>query len=116
MAAAGYDYDVDPEVEAGQDRLEQIQRSVDRMEVIGYSHNRKLTVVMRGSGELVRVRFDDTELLRRPDPEQLSALMVEAVNDGLRRADAERERRFAPLLAEAEALYEESMRQIAAGS
>ncbi|MBO0870317.1 MAG: YbaB/EbfC family nucleoid-associated protein [Micromonosporaceae bacterium] len=116
MAAAGYEYDFDPDTEASQQRLEMIQRSVDRMEVIGYSRNRELTVVMRGSGELVRVRFDDADLLRRPDPEQLSALMVEAVNDGLRRADAEREKRFAPLLAEAEALYAESMRQIAAGS
>lgn len=116
MTAAGDDFDFDPEVEASQERLAEIQRSVDRMEIIGYSRGRELTVVMRGSGELVGVRFDDAELLRRPNPEQLSALMVEAVNDGLHRADAEREKRFAPLLAEAEALYEQSMRQIAAGS
>jgi DNA-binding protein YbaB len=114
VAAPEYDFDAD--VETSQERLERIQRSTDQMEVIGYSRNRELTVVMRGSGELVQVRFDDDELLRRPDPVALSALMVEAVNDGLRRADAERERRFAPLIAEAEALYEQSMRQIAAGS
>lgn len=87
-------------LEARNARALDVQRAVERMEITGYSGHGDVTVRLRGTGQFTEVAVDP-RLLRRGDPDTLSALVVEAVNDGLRRLRDASEREFAPLIAEA---------------
>ncbi|MBO0870314.1 MAG: YbaB/EbfC family nucleoid-associated protein [Micromonosporaceae bacterium] len=101
-------------IEASRARIQQIQQAVERMVVTGYSRNRELSVRVLGTGTLLDVSFDDDEVLRRPRPEVLSALIVEAVNDGLHRLTVASQERFAPFIEQAQAQAEASMKQLSA--
>src|SRR4051812_46733789 len=88
-------------IEARNARALDVQRSVERMEITGHSGRGDVTVRLRGTGQFTEVAIDP-RLLRRGDPDTLSELVVEAVNDGLRRLREASQREFAPLIAEAE--------------
>ena len=91
-------------IDAHHERVWQIQRSVERMEITGYAGNGDVTVKLRGTGELSHVDIDE-RLLRAGDAEAVGYLVVEAVNDGLRRLGEASRRTFEPLIAEAEATF-----------
>jgi nucleoid-associated protein EbfC len=88
-------------IEARNARAMEVQRAVERMEITGYAGHGDVTVRLRGTGEFTEVAVDP-RLLRRADPDTVSALLVEAVNDGLRRLREASQREFAPLIAEVE--------------
>ncbi|HKT04812.1 MAG TPA: YbaB/EbfC family nucleoid-associated protein [Rugosimonospora sp.] len=88
------------DVRAQQDRVLEIQRAVERLEIVGYCPGGEVTARLRGNGRLIDLVIDP-QAYRRFPPETFAALVVEAVSDGQRRlAEACRER-FAPVLAEA---------------
>jgi DNA-binding protein YbaB len=101
-------------IEASRAQIQEIQQAVERMVVTGYSRNRELSVRVRGTGTLLDVSFDDDEVLRRPRPDVLSALIVEAVNDGLQRLAVASQDRFAPFIAQAQAQAAASMKHLSA--
>ena len=100
-------------IEASRAQIQEIQQAVEQLVVIGYSRNRELSVRVRGTGTLLDVSFDD-DVLRRPRPDVLSALIVEAVNDGLHRLTVASQERFAPFIAQAQAQAAASMQHLSA--
>jgi DNA-binding protein YbaB len=102
-------------IEASRAQIQEIQQAVERMVVTGYSRNRELSVRVSGAGTLLDLSFDHDEVLRRPRPDVISALVVEAVNDGLRRLAMASQERFAPFIAKVQAEAEASMKHLSAG-
>ncbi|GAB2952916.1 YbaB/EbfC family nucleoid-associated protein [Micromonospora polyrhachis] len=89
------------QVREQQQRIEDIQRSVETMEITGYAGNGDVTVKLKGDGRFTDVSIDP-QVLRRYDAQTLGQLVLEAVNDGLAKLAAASEAKYAPLLAEAE--------------
>jgi DNA-binding YbaB/EbfC family protein len=91
------------QAEERQQRILDAQRSLERMEITGRSRNNVVTAKLRGSGQLTDITIDPRQM-QRYDAKALGGLVVEAVNDAMRRlAEASRET-FAPFIAQAEAL------------
>ncbi|HKN55350.1 MAG TPA: YbaB/EbfC family nucleoid-associated protein [Amycolatopsis sp.] len=61
-----------------------IQRAVEAMEVKAASRHNEVSVVVRGDGRFTAIDIDP-RAIREYDPRALSALVLEAVNAGLRR-------------------------------
>ncbi|MGW0431713.1 YbaB/EbfC family nucleoid-associated protein [Micromonospora sp. NPDC003197] len=89
------------QVREQQQRIEDIQRSVETMEITGYAGNGDVTVKLKGDGRFTDVSIDP-QVLRRYDAQTIGQLVLEAVNDGLAKLGAASEAKYAPLLAEAE--------------
>jgi nucleoid-associated protein EbfC len=87
------------QVHEQQRRVEEIQRSLERMEIVGYSGNGEVTVRLKGSGQFTEVAIDP-EAHRRYGAEAIGPLVLEAINDGLRRLGEASRQKFEPLLAE----------------
>jgi DNA-binding YbaB/EbfC family protein len=87
-------------IDVQHERVMRIQRTVERMEITGYAGNGEVTVKLRGTAELTEV-YLDPQLLRRSDPETVGQLVVQAVNDGMRRLNEVSRREFEPIIAEA---------------
>jgi DNA-binding protein YbaB len=88
------------EVHAQRERVMEVQRSVERMEITGSAGNGEVTVRLKGTGQLTEVSIDP-QAYRRYDAETVGCLVVEAANDGLRRLGEASRRRFEPIIAEA---------------
>jgi len=86
-------------VQAQQDRVFEIQRSVERLEITGMSGtNGEVTVKLKGTGRFTEVSIDPRVL--RYDADTVGALMVEAINDGLAKLAAATKRKFEPIMSE----------------
>jgi len=89
-------------VKAQQDEVTRIQRSVNEMTVEGHSRENEVTVRLRGTGQFTEISIDP-DVARRLDPVALGEVVLEAVNDGLRRLGEASTARFAPIIAQANA-------------
>lgn len=89
-------------MEAQQRRAEELQREIQQMEVTGRSRNGEVTATLKGGGQFTAVKIDP-RVIQRYGPDSVGMLVVEAVNDGLRRAAEASMARFEPLIAEARA-------------
>jgi DNA-binding protein YbaB len=87
------------QVQAQQRRIEDIQRSVERMEIIGYSRNGEATATLTGVGQFTEISIDP-RAMRRYDAESIGSLVLEAVNDGLSRLTEASRATFEPIIAE----------------
>ncbi|GAB3147931.1 YbaB/EbfC family nucleoid-associated protein [Micromonospora sonneratiae] len=89
------------QVREQQQRIEDIQRSVEAMEITGYAGNGDVTVKLKGDGRFTDVSIDP-QVLRRYDAQTIGQLVLEAVNNGLAKLAAASEAKYGPLLTEAE--------------
>ncbi len=87
------------QVHEQQRRVEEIQRSLERMDIVGYAGNGDVTVRLKGSGQFTEVAIDP-DAYRRYGAEGIGSLVLEAINDGLQRLGEASRRKFEPLLAE----------------
>jgi DNA-binding YbaB/EbfC family protein len=83
-----------------QRRVMDVQAAVERTEVRGWSRNNEVEVKVRGNGEFTEVSIDP-RTMSRYDAETLGQLVLEAVNDGLRKVGEMSAAKFAPIIATA---------------
>jgi DNA-binding YbaB/EbfC family protein len=88
------------QVREQQRRIEEVQRSVTSLAITGYAGNGEVTAKLNGAGRFTEISIDP-QLMRRHDAETLGSLVLEAVNDGLRRLTEASRAKFAPIIAEA---------------
>jgi DNA-binding YbaB/EbfC family protein len=88
------------QAQAQQERVMEAQRSLERMDITGEAGNGEVTVRLKGSGRFTEIAVDPGAH-RRYDADSLGALVLEAVNDGLRNLGEASRRKFEPLMAEA---------------
>jgi DNA-binding protein YbaB len=79
------------------DQVQRIQRSVEAMQVKGNSRNNEVTVTLQGTGRFTEVSIDP-ETVRRYNARDLGDIVLEAVNDGLRKLAEASSARFAPVI------------------
>jgi DNA-binding protein YbaB len=84
-------------VQAQQDEVMRIQRTVETMLVKGHSRNNEVTVTVQGTGRFTEIDIDP-ETIRRFDSRELGDIVLEAVNDGLTKLSAASSARFAPVI------------------
>ena len=85
------------QVRAQQEQVQRIQRGVETLEVKGYSRGNEVTVSLRGSGQFTDINIDP-ESMRRYNARDLGDMVLEAVNDGLRKLAEATSARFAPVI------------------
>ncbi|MBO0869662.1 MAG: YbaB/EbfC family nucleoid-associated protein [Micromonosporaceae bacterium] len=71
-------------VDAELAKVQEIQATVQRMEITGHSRNNEVVAVLKGSGEFTKIQIDE-RTFQRYDPRSIGGLVTEAVNDALRR-------------------------------
>lgn len=76
---------------------ERIQRDVEAMEINGGSRRGEVRVTIRGNGQVPSVTIDP-DALDRYDADELGDLIMEAVNDTLRRVAEASRARFRPFI------------------
>jgi len=76
------------------DQVQRIQKAVEAMEVKGNSRDNEVTVTVRGTGRFTAIDIDP-EAVRRYDARDLGDIVLEAVNDGLRKLAEASSARFA---------------------
>ena len=79
------------------DQVQRIQQAVAAMEVKGNSRDNEVTVTVRGTGRFTAIDIDP-EAIRRYDARDLGDIVLEAVNDGLRKLAEASSARFAPVI------------------
>jgi nucleoid-associated protein EbfC len=79
------------------DQVQRIQRSIEAMQVKGRSRNDEVTVTVQGTGRFTAIDIDP-ETVRRYDAHDLGDIVLEAVNDGLRKLAEASSARFAPVI------------------
>jgi DNA-binding protein YbaB len=85
------------------EEVRRIQRSVEAMEVKGYSRGNEVTVVLRGDGRFSTIDIDP-EAIRRYDARNLGEIVLEAVNNGLQKLAEASSAKFAPVIESAKPL------------
>jgi nucleoid-associated protein EbfC len=85
------------QVRQQQQEVERIQRGVEAMEITGGSRHDEVQVTVRGNGQLTSVAIDP-DALRQYDADELGQIVVEAVNEALRRLAEASSARFRPLI------------------
>ncbi|MEW6729356.1 MAG: YbaB/EbfC family nucleoid-associated protein [Pseudomonadota bacterium] len=80
-----------------QENLQKTQEEIARMEVIGESGGSMVSVVMTGRHEVRRVTIDPS--LMGDDKEMLEDLIAAAMNDAVRKVEAETQSRMAGVTA-----------------
>jgi DNA-binding YbaB/EbfC family protein len=85
------------QVRRQQAEIERIQRGIETMEVTGGSRGNEVQVTMRGNGQVADVAIDP-DALRDHDAQELGEIVMEAVNDGLRRVAEATSARFRPVI------------------
>jgi len=85
------------QVRQQQEQVQRIQRGVEAMEIKGSSRGDEVTVTLRGTGRFTEVSIDQ-EAVRRYDARTLGEIVLEAVNDGLRKLGEASTARFAPVI------------------
>ncbi|HEY4453617.1 MAG TPA: YbaB/EbfC family nucleoid-associated protein [Pseudonocardiaceae bacterium] len=79
------------------DEVQRIQRSVEAMQVKGNSRNNEVTVTVTGTGRFTEISIDP-ESMRRFNARDLGDIVLEAVNDGLRKLGEASTARFKPII------------------
>jgi hypothetical protein len=79
------------------DEVQRIQRSVEAMQVKGNSRNNEVTVTVTGTGRFTEIDIDP-ESLRKFNARDLGEIVLEAVNDGLRKLGEASTARFKPII------------------
>jgi hypothetical protein len=79
------------------DEVQRIQRSVEALVVKGNSRNNEVTVTVTGTGKFTEITIDP-ETIRRYNARDLGDIVLEAVNDGLRKLGAASTARFKPII------------------
>lgn len=79
------------------DEVQRIQRSVEAMQVKGNSRNNEVTVTVTGTGRFTEINIDP-ETVRRFNARDLGEIVLEAVNDGLRKLGEASTARFKPII------------------
>lgn len=79
------------------DQVQRIQRGVEAMRVTGTSRNGEVTVTVQGTGQFTEIAIDP-ETMRRYNARDLGDIVLEAVNDGLRKLAEASSARFAPVI------------------
>lgn len=87
------------QVRRQQSVVEQAQRAVEQMEISGTSRDGEVTARLRGTGEFTEISIDP-QSFRRYDAETMGSLVLEAVNDGLRKLGAASKAKFEPIIDE----------------
>jgi nucleoid-associated protein EbfC len=95
-----FDFELDldfDEIERQQKKIEDIERSVMLLEVTGRSRRGEVTATIKGSGQFTKIKIDP-RLVGRQSLDGIGKLVLEAVNDGMRRLNEATRKRFEPLL------------------
>jgi len=79
------------------DQVQRVQRDVEAMQVKGNSRNNEVTVTVAGTGRFTEISIDP-ETIRRFNARDLGEIVLEAVNDGLRKLGEASSARFAPII------------------
>ncbi|HEX4220911.1 MAG TPA: YbaB/EbfC family nucleoid-associated protein [Pseudonocardiaceae bacterium] len=79
------------------DEVQRIQRSVEAMQIKGNSRNNEVTVTVTGTGRFTEINIDP-ETVRRFNARDLGEIVLEAVNDGLRKLGEASTARFKPII------------------
>ena len=79
------------------DEVQRIQRSVEALLVKGNSRNNEVTVSVTGTGRVTEITIDP-ETIRRYNARDLGDIVLEAVNDGLRKLGEASTARFKPII------------------
>jgi nucleoid-associated protein EbfC len=77
--------------------VERIQRGIEAMEITGGSRHDEVQVTVHGNGQVASVAID-ADALRQYDADELGDIVVEAVNDALRRLAEASSARFRPFI------------------
>lgn len=85
------------------DEVQRIQRSVEAMEVKGHSRGNEVTAILRGDGRFSGIDIDP-EAIRRYAARDLGEIVLEAVNDGLKKLAEASRAKFAPVIESARSL------------
>lgn len=85
------------QVQAQQDEVLRIQKSVEQLEIKASSRDDEVRVTLTGAGEFTEISIDQ-QALRRFDSHQLGEILVEAVNAGTRKLREASAAKFAPLI------------------
>ncbi|HEX6683733.1 MAG TPA: YbaB/EbfC family nucleoid-associated protein [Candidatus Limnocylindrales bacterium] len=89
-------------MEAQQRKAEELQEEIQNMEITGKSRNGEVTATLKGAGLFTAIKIDP-RVVQRYGADSVGMLVVEAVNDGLRKAGEVSMAKFEPLIAEARA-------------
>lgn len=84
-------------VQRQQEEIQKIQRGIEAMEVIGATRHDEVRVTVRGNGQITRVTIDP-DAISDNDADQLGDLVMDAVNDGLRKVAEASAARFQPIM------------------
>lgn len=91
------------QVQAQQDEVLRIQKSVEQLEVKAGSRDDEVRVTLTGNGDFTAIEIDPAAL-RRYDAHQLGDLLVEAVNAGIVKLRQASAAKFAPLIESAQGI------------
>jgi DNA-binding YbaB/EbfC family protein len=80
-----------------QEEARRIQRGVEAMEVTGGSRRDQVRVTMLGNGQVTDVSIDP-DALRQHRADELGGIVMEAVNDALRKVAEATSARFRPFI------------------
>jgi nucleoid-associated protein EbfC len=80
-----------------QEEVRRIQRGVEAMEITGGSRDREVQVTVRGTGQVTRVTIDP-DAMQDYNASDLGDIVMEAVNDALRKVAEASSARFQPLI------------------
>lgn len=103
--------DIVAQAERETERIAEVQRALERLEVTGHSRNNGVAAKMRGTGQLVAVTIDP-RVLDRYDAKAIGTFVVEAVNDAGRRLGEESQARLAPYIARAREFVDTYAKQL----
>ncbi|UJW36157.1 YbaB/EbfC family nucleoid-associated protein [Saccharothrix sp. AJ9571] len=85
------------EVRAQTEQVQRIQKSVEKMEVKGYSRGNEVVATLRGDGRFTDISIDP-ETVRRFPARELGEIVLEAVNNGLTKLGEASRAKFAPVI------------------
>jgi DNA-binding protein YbaB len=89
-------------LEAQQRKAEEVQLMIQNMEITGRSRNSEVTATLKGMGQFTSIKIDP-KVIQRYGVDSVGMLVVEAVNDTMRRLAEASQAKIEPLIAEARA-------------
>ncbi len=89
--------DIMARIQEQQDAVENVQRDVEIMRVAGYSRSNEVTATIQGTGRFTEISIDP-DTIRRYDPYDLGAIVLEAVNDAMTKLSEATAALYAPVL------------------
>lgn len=85
------------QVRRQQEAVERIQRDVELMQVTGHSRDDEVSATVQGTGQFTDISIDEYAA-RRFGVQDLGEMVLEAVNDALKKLAAETAAQYAPVL------------------